>query len=143
MFCHVKLIPYLLQESEGRVGQLKQELEVTREREGNYARERAELSTQLADTQKAKANLECELESHFRSGHATFFCFATTTTRQCSRVSEQEKDEKINFKASVSKWSSHTEYRHKAIKTTFFCYEILVTLSRQYWRLPSCDRLFE
>ena len=47
MFCHVKLIPYLLQESEGRVGQLKQELEVTREREGNYARERAELSTQL------------------------------------------------------------------------------------------------
>jgi hypothetical protein len=45
---------------------LKQELELTRERESGYARERAELSTQLAEAQKAKANLECELESHFR-----------------------------------------------------------------------------
>ena len=53
------------------MGEVKQELEVTREREANYARERAELSTQLAEAQKAKANLECELESHFRSASSS------------------------------------------------------------------------
>jgi hypothetical protein len=56
-----------VQETESRLGEVKAELEVRRERESTQARERAELATQLADTQKAKANLECELESHFRS----------------------------------------------------------------------------
>jgi hypothetical protein len=56
----------MVQETDGRLGQVKQELELTREREANYARERAELSTQLAEAQKAKASLECELESHYR-----------------------------------------------------------------------------
>jgi hypothetical protein len=56
----------MFQETDGRLGQVKQELELTREREANYARERAELSTQLAEAQKAKASLECELESHYR-----------------------------------------------------------------------------
>ena len=51
---------------ESRLNQAKSDLEQTRERENNYARERAELATQLAEAQKAKANLECELESHFR-----------------------------------------------------------------------------
>jgi hypothetical protein len=68
--------PDFSQETESRLGEVKAELEVRRERESTQARERAELATQLADTQKAKANLECELESHFRS---QFFITITKT----------------------------------------------------------------
>ena len=48
------------------MNQVKSDLDLTRERENNYARERAELATQLAEAQKAKANLECELETNYR-----------------------------------------------------------------------------
>jgi len=53
-------------EVEARLNQVKSDLDLTRERENNYARERAELATQLAEAQKAKANLECELETNYR-----------------------------------------------------------------------------
>ena len=48
------------------MNQTKSELDVTRERENASSRERAELATQLAEAQKARANLECELENHHR-----------------------------------------------------------------------------
>ena len=53
-------------ELESRLNQIKSDFELTRERENTYARERAELATQLAEAQKAKANVECELETHQR-----------------------------------------------------------------------------
>jgi hypothetical protein len=73
-----------VQETESRLGEVKAELEVRRERESTQARERAELATQLADTQKAKANLECELESHFRS---QFFKYTRRRPRPTSCAS--------------------------------------------------------
>lgn len=53
-------------EVESRLNQVKSDLDLTRERENNYARERAELATQLAEAQKSKANVEHELETHLR-----------------------------------------------------------------------------
>ncbi len=81
-FCVQK--PRVVQETESRLGEVKAELEVRRERESTQARERAELATQLADTQKAKANLECELESHFRS---QFFKYTRRRPRPTSSAS--------------------------------------------------------
>ena len=57
---------HFVQELEARYSQLKSDLDLSRERENGYGRERAELATQLAEAQKAKANLECELETHYR-----------------------------------------------------------------------------
>ena len=62
----MKLHLFKYQEVEARLNQVKSDLDLTRERENNYARERAELATQLAEAQKSKASLECELESNYR-----------------------------------------------------------------------------
>ena len=45
---------------------LKADLEKTRERESNYSRERAELATKLAESEKAEANMKCEYDRFVR-----------------------------------------------------------------------------
>ena len=55
------------------MNQTKSDLDVTRERENAASRERAELATQLAEAQKARANLECELENHHRYSKAEVY----------------------------------------------------------------------
>merc|ERR1719507_2678622 len=49
-------------EREQKMAALKTDLEKTRERESNYDRERAELATKLAESQKAEANIKCEYD---------------------------------------------------------------------------------
>ena len=58
--------------------------------------------------------LKCYNQSWLGSGHATFFCFATTTTRQGVRASVTSK-----FKAVVSKCSSRNEYNHNTVSNNF------------------------
>ena len=45
---------------------LKTDLEKTRERESNLSRERAELATKLAESEKAEANMKCEYDRFVR-----------------------------------------------------------------------------
>ena len=58
--------------------------------------------------------LKCYNQSWLGSGHATFFSFATTTTRQGVRASVTSK-----FKAVVSKCSSRNEYNHNTVSNNF------------------------
>ena len=58
--------------------------------------------------------LKCYHQSWLGSGHATFFSFATTTTRQGVRASVTSK-----FKAVVSKCSSRNEYNHNTVSNNF------------------------
>ena len=58
--------------------------------------------------------LKCYNQSWLGSGHATFFCFATTTTRQGVRASVTSK-----FKAVVSKCSSRNECNHNTVSNNF------------------------
>jgi len=53
-------------EREQKMAALKTDLEKTRERESNYSRERAELATKLAESEKAEANMKCEYDRFVR-----------------------------------------------------------------------------
>merc|ERR1719495_2149866 len=53
-------------EIELRLTQVKNELDKSRERENNSSRERGELASQLAESEKSKANLQCEHEAFVR-----------------------------------------------------------------------------
>jgi len=53
-------------EREQKMAQVKAELEKTRERESVVARERAELATKLAESEKAEANMKCEYDAVVR-----------------------------------------------------------------------------
>merc|ERR1719495_1815199 len=53
-------------EREQKMAALKIDLEKTRERESNLSRERAELATKLAESQKAEANMKCEYDRFVR-----------------------------------------------------------------------------
>ena len=53
-------------EREQKMAALKIDLEKTRERESNLSRERAELATKLAESEKAEANMKCEYDRFVR-----------------------------------------------------------------------------
>lgn len=53
-------------EREQKMASLKTDLEKIRERESNLSRERAELATKLAESEKAEANIKCEYERFVR-----------------------------------------------------------------------------
>ena len=56
----------MVKDLESRKTALKSDLDASREREATILRERNELSSQLAQMEKLKANLQSELESQFR-----------------------------------------------------------------------------
>jgi len=97
-------------EAEMRLVQVKMEMEKSRARENNYQREREELASQLATSEKEKANLQCEHENFVRQ----YEQLASQKASEKARLINQDGVSLEHFRSLESKLDQEKLGRQRA-----------------------------